>query len=361
MNKRGISAIVATVLIILITVAAISIIWVAILPMVKTGLEFSALGGRVSVVSGGGYTLYDSSRGVAMVQVKREPDEGVMNRIVVSFLVDGNSVSSSVVAPSSGGTKTYAFDLSGYGSPESVSVAPIFVLGEGKEKVGAISSDVDLKSGTIGLVALPIYDLEEDYVDENPMGIISWWEFDGNVVDSVGGNDGSLAGDGDELVGGELVLDGAGDHVNLGGWFDYQEFSISMWLNPGSSQDVYADIVDNNHDGNSNWVIQQNAGNTNVYSFEWILFTLTANVWQHLLIVREGTTCYIYIDGGLDNSGTCWVSGINYDASPSRNLNFGSHHTISGRDWTGSFDDIMIFDRALSSVEVNAIYEDQAK
>lgn len=35
MNKRGISAIVATVLIILITVASVTIIWVAIIPLIS--------------------------------------------------------------------------------------------------------------------------------------------------------------------------------------------------------------------------------------------------------------------------------------------------------------------------------------
>ncbi len=38
-NKKGISAIVATVLIILITVAAITIIWAAIIPMISNQLE----------------------------------------------------------------------------------------------------------------------------------------------------------------------------------------------------------------------------------------------------------------------------------------------------------------------------------
>ena len=110
-GKRGISAVVATVLVILITVAGVAIIWVGILPMIKESFVFSELDGRVSVVSTGGYTLYDADREVAIVQVRREPDEGVMDRVKVSFVIDGNSVSSSVVAPDSGGVKTYAFDL----------------------------------------------------------------------------------------------------------------------------------------------------------------------------------------------------------------------------------------------------------
>ena len=39
MNKKGISAVVATVLIILITVAAVTIIWAAVIPMISNKLE----------------------------------------------------------------------------------------------------------------------------------------------------------------------------------------------------------------------------------------------------------------------------------------------------------------------------------
>jgi flagellin-like protein len=41
MDKKGISAIVATVLVILITVAGVAIIWVGVLPMISESFEFS--------------------------------------------------------------------------------------------------------------------------------------------------------------------------------------------------------------------------------------------------------------------------------------------------------------------------------
>ncbi|MFH0711678.1 MAG: hypothetical protein V1889_00975, partial [archaeon] len=144
LNKSGISAIVATVLIILITVAGVSIIWVGVLPMVRESFDFQELDGRVSVLSSGGYTVYDPMREVATVQVKREVDEGVMERIKVSFSIDGNSVSSTVVAPDSGQTKVYAFDLSGYGVPDSVAASPIFVGKNGAEKEGSVTSTANL-------------------------------------------------------------------------------------------------------------------------------------------------------------------------------------------------------------------------
>lgn len=87
----------------------------------------------------------DAAREVADVQVKRDVDEGVMDRVRISFVIDGNSVSSSVVAPDSGRVKTDSFDLSGLGVPESVEVAPIFVGGS-REKIGIVTSKVGISS-----------------------------------------------------------------------------------------------------------------------------------------------------------------------------------------------------------------------
>jgi len=230
------------VLVILITVAAISIIWVAILPMIKTGLEFRELDGRVSVVGTGGYTLYDADREVAMVQVKREPDEGVMDRIVVSFLVDGNSVSSSVVAPPSGGTKTYAFDLSGYGEPGSVSVAPIFVSGTGKEKVGSITSDVKISSKTISEVKGAVYEIGEDYRGDESCLIIL--DSGGSVGDGVYTID--LDGEGGNAsfeVNCDMTRDGGGWTLIVKTWYVSATVSAGVFGETGAVGDVSDGLV----------------------------------------------------------------------------------------------------------------------
>ncbi|MBU3923417.1 MAG: hypothetical protein KJ592_00710, partial [Nanoarchaeota archaeon] len=135
--------------------------WAAVIPMVSDALVFSDLEGRVSVLSSGGYTFYDADKDVASVQVKRDVDEGVMNNMRIIFEFSGNSVSSVVPAPNSGGTKVYSFDLGGRGVPSRVSVAPIFVVGE-REKVGVITSGVDILSGVSDVVVHGYY-LGEDY------------------------------------------------------------------------------------------------------------------------------------------------------------------------------------------------------
>ena len=58
MKKRGISAIVATVLIILIVVAGMGIIWSVILPTI-TSVDIEPSKQAISIDTQGGYTVYD--------------------------------------------------------------------------------------------------------------------------------------------------------------------------------------------------------------------------------------------------------------------------------------------------------------
>ncbi|MCK5321291.1 hypothetical protein KAJ38_01820, partial [Candidatus Pacearchaeota archaeon] len=207
MNKRGISAVVATVLIILITVASITIIWASIIPMIRQNLEFSELEGRISIVSSEGYTAYDADKELAMVQIKRDVDDGVMDRIRIIFSINGSSFGSSVLAPDSGLSKVYTFDLSGFGEPDSVSVAPIFVVGD-SEKEGSVTSEIMIPISKISDVSAIIYELEMDYFCERSCLEIL------NAGDSVG--DGvywisSNGGEGDKFqVYCDMTTDGGG-------------------------------------------------------------------------------------------------------------------------------------------------------
>jgi flagellin-like protein len=143
MSKRGISAIVATVLIILITVAAVTILWSFVIPIVSENLAFESLDGRVDIISSGGYTFYDEDDGIASVQIKRSNDESDLAEVRVVFGFGGSSVSSVVDSPEPGQTRAYAFDMGTNGRPDSISVYPIFLVGnkdvEGKKSSSTLN------------------------------------------------------------------------------------------------------------------------------------------------------------------------------------------------------------------------------
>ncbi|MFH1451833.1 MAG: hypothetical protein ABIF88_01525 [archaeon] len=101
-NKKGISAIVATVLIILITVAAVTIIWAAIIPMVSNQLdEGNACLEATSKLSLGaaGYTCWSDNMGDPLsindpglvIQVKNGAGGAELEDIKVLYNVAGSS------------------------------------------------------------------------------------------------------------------------------------------------------------------------------------------------------------------------------------------------------------------------------
>jgi len=193
-----------------------------------------------------------------------------------------------------------------------------------------------------------------------PSGIVSYWKFDegsGTIAyDSVDSHPGTLVGPvwTTGQVGNALQFDGVDDHViNLGTWFNYQTFTISLWLKPGASQATYADIIDTHHDGYYNWVLQQDGNNINKYGFRAVQsVSLTANIWQHLTITRSGTTCNFYLNGNLVNSHYC---DLHYTGD--QYLTIGSHYEIPGRYWNGTMDEVAIYNRALSAEEIRQQYQ----
>lgn len=152
---------------------------------------------------------------------------------------------------------------------------------------------------------------------------------------------------------GALKFDGSNDEVDLGSFFNYQTFTIELWVKPGATQVTYANIIDNNHTDFRSWVLQQRENNVNEYYFGGSMgsgptFNLTANVWQHIAIVCTPSTKTIYVNGTpvVNHTGT---QAITYDGTQFLRLgNWGN----GGRNWNGSMDELRIWDRALCQSEI---------
>ena len=165
-RKRGVSTIVATVLIILIVVAAIAIIWMVILPLL--GVNLGGSGGELSIITSEGYTVYDPTTGLASVQIKRGDDDSELKNIEVIFSVEGESVKliipgNDTLEPNS--AKLYKFDLGG-DKPDSVRVVPSFKIGTGPVTANVVITgnaigDVELRIGNVPREGT-IYGIDED-------------------------------------------------------------------------------------------------------------------------------------------------------------------------------------------------------
>lgn len=172
------------------------------------------------------------------------------------------------------------------------------------------------------------------------------------LINGVGYNSGN--------GGGALIFDGTNDFINLGSFFTYPSFTISLWVYPATTQNSNADIFDNNHSGTRNFVLQQSGSSTNVYQFGVndasgsisviTLSTLPANTWTHLSFTFSPTDrVRAYINGSFHSQGN--LAGGRSILYSSQTLNIG-RWASGGRHWRGSLSQFMIYDRVLTPVEI---------
>lgn len=193
-----------------------------------------------------------------------------------------------------------------------------------------------------------------------PSGIVSWWKAEGNANDTLDIHNGILqsgASFRQGKVGQAFDLTGSNDFVDLGDWFNLPEHSITMWVNAGSTQLRFADILDNNHSTGINWVLQQDNRNTNRYFFgdnAAVAFNLTADTWHYFAATRTNDTLRVYLDGVLQGERT-GLNPINYNGQQFFRIGkFGNPGF--NRNWNGLVDELDVYNRALTETEVQRIY-----
>ena len=158
MKKKGISAVVATILIILIVVVGVGIVWKVVFPLFAE-LEFLSYSDvRLNIVFQG-HTVYDSEQHFAFVQIERGKDEVNVTGIEIGFNFDGTTKTyQSRNVPTPNGKYTYKFNFTNDSdmgipqdvAPDRVTVAPIFTINN-KERLGKILDEKPMPSGRIHL------------------------------------------------------------------------------------------------------------------------------------------------------------------------------------------------------------------
>jgi len=144
-NKRGLSTIVATLLIILLTLVAVGIIWVVVRNVIQGGAEQISLGK---------FTLDLEIRSVARnagtnsmdIKLKRNPGEGELSGLVFIAVGDENTEIVNVTDLTLRQLEERTFNINLTSSTnvsglEKVAVAPIFVTESGEEVIGDIADE----------------------------------------------------------------------------------------------------------------------------------------------------------------------------------------------------------------------------
>lgn len=162
-NKNGVSAVVATVLIIMITVAAVGIIWAAIIPMIRTSIDrgtacFDAQS-DISVVTDQGYTCLNTTTSPdnLSIQVKKGPNTKIsLVGIEAIVFVNGNSVkyrfnatqsntSYGGILPGNNEEKVLYIADAPINGATRLKIAPVVTVGR-TEEVCEVSQDVVLSA-----------------------------------------------------------------------------------------------------------------------------------------------------------------------------------------------------------------------
>ncbi|WP_197532596.1 LamG-like jellyroll fold domain-containing protein [Symmachiella macrocystis] len=194
------------------------------------------------------------------------------------------------------------------------------------------------------------------------LDLIAHWELDGNATDATGnGHDATvLNGEGDEfttgLVGdGAAHFDGENDLIQTPSGESPQltgDYTTSVWIRPDASQNDWAGIyAATNASGSTNhWNLQfDNSAQQNIVIYHansgsWDTGIDLADVadggWHNIVVVREGTTMSVYLDGELAKTGT-------YNSNPLGNadhFNIGGERTSLNKYlYSGDIDDVRIY------------------
>ena len=167
------------------------------------------------------------------------------------------------------------------------------------------------------------------------------------------------------INGGVFSYDGVDDRGSAGNFFTYQAFTINLWVKPGTSQTTYADIIDNNHSGNRNWVCQQNSNTLNQYNFLVFSasgqtsatgnFNLTASTWVNLTFTYDGDKVRGYNNGVLFATGSSLGTTINYSSQYFYIGRWGG----GGRNWKGEYGPLYCYNAALSAAQISQNFNAQ--
>ena len=205
-------------------------------------------------------------------------------------------------------------------------------------------------------------------------GLVAYYPFNGNANDMSGNGHNGIVTNASLSVdrfgnqnSAYSFNDGSNSYIDFGTWFNFNIFTISMWVKRNamqSSNDGYVDLIDNYHGNNRSWCVEGYSTSASPYGFgigcnpsgTSTTFTLSNNVWQHLILLKRADSIMVYLDGYLiSSSGTC--STIIYDGT--QNLRIADYSTSRyPRFWNGILDDIHIYNRALSATEIQQIYHE---
>jgi len=199
-------------------------------------------------------------------------------------------------------------------------------------------------------------------VDPGTSGLVAYYAFENNADDSSGNEiHGTLVGDagfadGPEGYGMALSLDGDGDYVDCGlnPLLDItEEITFTYWIKVVALDRGWNTVLSRGDDswrssraGENNFMEAAVGGTSGNYLYS--VTPVDDDKWHHFGAVYDGDTFTLYLDGEQEASeeSTGLITASTYP------LLIGENAQATGRFWNGLIDEVVIYNRALSTGEI---------
>jgi hypothetical protein len=207
-----------------------------------------------------------------------------------------------------------------------------------------------------------------------PSGMTSWWPGDGNANDIAGNLSGALSGGATYApgrVGQSFSLNGTTGRVVMPSFLPTDNITVDAWINLSGPPLGVASIWGVGNAGGTQgsviWVDQDMARFAlDIFTpssgrFVWYgAFNFSANQWYHIAVTQSGgptATPAMYVNGA-SVAVTPWAGNTGTPTHQSLPMAIGAYGGAYTTQYffNGQIDEVEVFNRALSSTEIFAIY-----
>ena len=197
-------------------------------------------------------------------------------------------------------------------------------------------------------------------------GLVSWWKFDGSVIDYGVGNDGTNNGASfdDGKVNQGLKFDGVNDYVEIlnSGDLEPSDVTISMWFYADSWLGTIA-LIEKRTMSTNGYILFYHNGKLNVdwggSANRWAIagYAPPINEWTHIVYTFDNAAspkAKLYVNGDTQNPFTSDL-GNSLKVVSGGKLRIGSD-SIGGYYFDGLIDEPVIYNKALTDWEILQLY-----
>jgi len=375
-SKRSQSGLITVILIILLVLAAIVVVWNVVYGLIKKSsseVQVDTMINRIDVASTKFYLT-----GGAFVNVKSNANVDINKVKIILTFKDGSSKSLEkdvIIKP----METIPIFINqaeiNYSSSKIVSVSVIPIFGS---KLGLEAKEIT-----------PRLDLGGDRILDSPSGLISWWKFDGDLTDSVGGNHGTCTNcpqftqDRKGKENAALRFDGIYNSIAIANkesisFNKTQDYAIGTWIKLKSHNITVDTIIEKwrGSEGSYSYVMRIVPTTEHVYCAMYAGYNgskiisfgadsstgiFKANSDWHFIFCNfdnSNNNISLWIDGVLNNSRVYSPALLNgRDIKNNDDVYLGSRDTWY--HFNGEMDNAVIFNRTLSDDEIKGIYLNQ--